>query len=252
MRDYGLGGRRVVLTGAAGVIGTWLAEAFARAGADLLLTDARPLDRLAGRLGARAVTADLAAGAGVRTLLSAMDDAWPSPDVVVNNAGLYPRTPVGGTGRELVERVLAVNVVAAFQICQHAIARMTEAGVRGCLVTIGSGAAVRPRAGGSVYAASKAAVETMTRALALEVADRGIRVNAVAPGFAPGSEVSELPPDHVRRMLGSIPLGRASGPGDAPAAVLWLCSDDASFVTGTTVTVDGGRTAGDFTGGRER
>jgi 3-oxoacyl-[acyl-carrier protein] reductase len=93
----------------------------------------------------------------------------------------------------------------------------------------------------------------LTKALALEAAEAGIRVNAIAPGFAPGSEVSQLPPEHVDKMRRSIPLGRTSGPHDAPSAILWLCSSASSFVTGATLTVDGGRTAGDFspsTGGQ--
>jgi 3-oxoacyl-[acyl-carrier protein] reductase len=128
-------------------------------------------------------------------------------------------------------------------------ALMIKAGVAGRVVNISSGAAVRPGAGGSVYAASKAAIETLTRSIALEVARHGIRVNAVQPGFAPGSEVSALSDRHITSMLARIPLGRTSGPHDAAAAVLWVCSSDASFVTGTTIAVDGGRTAGDFTAG---
>ena len=85
---------------------------------------------------------------------------------------------------------------------------------------------------GSVYAASKAAIETLTRSMSLEVARHGIRVNAVQPGFAPGSEVSPLDDKHTTSMLARIPLGRTSGPDDAAAAVLWVCSSDASFVTG--------------------
>jgi 3-oxoacyl-[acyl-carrier protein] reductase len=114
------------------------------------------------------------------------------------------------------------------------------------VVNIGSGAARRTTRTGGVYAASKAALEMLTRALALEAGEAGIRVVAVGPGFAPGSEVSALPDDHVAKMRASIPLGRTSGPDDAPAAILWLCSGAASFVTGTTLDVDGGRTAGDF------
>lgn len=251
MRDYRdeFTGTRVVVTGAAGIFGTWIAEAFAAAGADLLLSDARaePLAALAERLGARGAVADLADPDGLRTLGDAVADTWRAPDVLVNNAGLYPRTPLATTGPEDVRRILDVNVVAPFELSRRAIAAMIEAGVPGRIVNISSGAAVRPGAGGSVYAASKAAVETLTRSMALEVARHGIRINTVQPGFAPGSEVSALTEDHIRAMRNRIPLGRTSGPYDAPAAVLWLASDDASFVTGTTVAVDGGRTAGDYT-----
>jgi 3-oxoacyl-[acyl-carrier protein] reductase len=241
-------GVRVVLTGAAGVIGVWIAEAFAAAGADLLLSDARsePLADLAGRLGARHVAADLAHSEGLRTLGEAVTGTWESPDVLVNNAGVYPRTPIATTEPHEVRRVFDINVTAPFELSRRAIAAMIAARVPGRIINVSSGAALRPGARGSVYAASKAALEALTRAMALEAAPHGIRINAVQPGFAPGSEVSELTGDHVRTMRGRIPLGRTSGPHDAPAAVLWLASNEASFVTGTTVAVDGGRTAGDY------
>ena len=248
--DYGLefAGKRVLITGAAGLIGRWTAEAFHAEGAELLLSDSRPgpLAELAASLGAPAVVADLSTGDGVTGLLAALDDRWPSADILVNNAGIYPRTPLATTDRATVERILDVNVIAPYQLAQHVIATMTETGVRGCVVNLGSGAARRTTRTGGVYAASKAALEMLTRALALEAGEAGIRVNTVGPGFAPGSEVSALPDGHVATMRASIPLGRTSGPGDAPAAILWLCSSAASFVTGTTLDVDGGRTAGDF------
>ena len=238
-------GARVVLTGAAGVVGTWLAEAFAAAGADLLLSDARaePLTALANRLGAAHVVADLTDPAGLRTLGAAIRDR--APEVLVNNAGIYPRTPVATTEPDDVRRILDVNVTATFELSRQAIGAMVAAGISGRIVNISSGAAVRPGPRGSVYAASKAAVEALTRSMAIEVAASGIRINAVQPGFAPGSEVSALDDAHTTSMLARIPLGRTSGPTDAPGAVLWLCSSAAAFVTGTTLAVDGGRTAGD-------
>jgi 3-oxoacyl-[acyl-carrier protein] reductase len=251
MLDYRaeLAGARVLITGAAGVFGGWLADAFATAGADLLLTDSRAdeLTALATRLGARTVVADLSTEAGLATVGDAMTSQWPAPDVLVNNAGRYPRTPLTETTPADVRRILDVNVVALYELSRRAVAAMIAAGVAGRIVNISSGAAVRPGATGSVYAASKAAVEVLTRSLALEVSGHGIRVNAVQPGFAPGSAVSELSESHIDGMLARIPLGRTSGPGDAPAAVLWLSSAESSFVTGTTIAVDGGRTAGEFT-----
>ncbi|QYN18212.1 SDR family NAD(P)-dependent oxidoreductase [Amycolatopsis sp. DSM 110486] len=242
-------GKRVVITGAAGLIGTWTAEAFHAEGAELLLSDNRPgpVKELADRLGAHAAVADLTTGAGVDELIAAIDERWPTADILVNNAGIYPRTPVATTERETVETIFAVNVLAPYQLARHVIATMTATGTQGCIVNLSSGAAKRPTRTGGVYSASKAALEMLTRSLALETGEAGIRVNSVGPGFAPGSEVSELPEEHVAKMRRAIPLGRTSGPGDAPSAILWLCSGAASFVTGTTLDVDGGRTAGDFT-----
>jgi 3-oxoacyl-[acyl-carrier protein] reductase len=244
-------GKRVVVTGAAGLIGGWTAEAFHSQGADLLLSDNRPgeLADLGEKLGARTVVADLATADGVRSLTTAIDAAWPTADILVNNAGLYPRTPLSTTDRALVEKIFDVNVIAPYELARHVIGTMTRAGTGGCVVNISSGAAKRPTRTGGVYSASKAALEMLTRWLALEAGEAGIRVNAVGPGFAPGSEVSALPAEHVAKMRAAIPLGRTSGPHDAPSAILWLCSSAASFVTGSTLDVDGGRTAGDF-GGR--
>ena len=241
-------GRRVLITGAAGLFGGWIAEAFHAEGAELLLTDTRtePLTAIGDRLGAHTVVADLSTDDGVTALTAALDERWPTADVLINNAGIYPRTPLAATERATVERILDVNVIAPYQLARHVIATMTSSGVHGAIVNIGSGAARRTTRTGGVYAASKAALEMLTRWLALEAAEAGIRVNTLGPGFAPGSEVSELPASHVAKMRAAIPLGRTSGPHDAPAAVLWLCSSAASFVTGTTLDVDGGRTAGDF------
>ena len=100
------------------------------------------------------------------------------------------------------------------------------------------------RTGSVPYSTSKTALERLTAGLALELAPHRIRVNAVSPGFAPGSTVSPLSPAYVDAMLTRIPLGRASGPDDAPNAILFLCSARASFITGATLAVDGGNSLG--------
>lgn len=241
-------GKRVVITGAAGLIGQWTAEAFGAQGAELLLSDNRPepLARLGERLGAHTVVADLSTGAGVAALTGALDQHWESADILVNNAGVYPRTPLSTTDRSTVERILDINVIAPYELARHVIGTMTRGGIQGSVINIGSGAAKRTTRTGGVYAASKAALDMLTHWLALEAGEAGIRVNTVGPGFAPGSEVSALPEEHVAKMRAAIPLGRTSGPADAPSAILWLCSSAAAFVTGITLDVDGGRTAGDF------
>lgn len=244
---------RVVLTGAVGVFGVWIAEAFARTGAHLLLSDVReePLLQLADRLrgeGAQVDTevVDLTDPADIEALAAAAARLWGSPDVLVNNAGIYPRGWLFEMTRSDFEHILSVNLLAPFQLTQTVGRLMVDNEVRGSIVNITSGAAGSTQPGGGPYSTSKAALAMFTRSSALELAPYGVRVNAVSPGFAPGSEVSMLDDGHVQAMTESIPLGRTSGPHDAPEAVLFLCSEQASFITGTTLTVDGGRTAGTF------
>jgi len=241
---------RVIVTGAAGVIGAWIARAFAEDGADLLLVDARQeeLDRVVQADAPRAATccADLSTADGRSAVMDAADALWPTPDVLVNNAGIYPHADLIDSTDEDMRRVLAINVEAPFALTRETSRRMIAAGNGGTIINISSGAATVPAAGGGIYAASKAALETLTKVSALELARDGIRVNTVQPGFAPGSAVSELDDAYVARMITGIPLGRTSGPLDAPSAVLFLASDKASFITGATLAVDGGRTAGTF------
>lgn len=255
--------RRVLVTGAAGIFGTWISEAFARDGAHLLLTDTRqaPLRALADRLAAGGQTpdgrrwrpaavdthpADLTEPGDVDALASAGARIFGAPDVLVNNAGIYPRHRLTDMPAADFDRIMRINLHAPFQLTQAVARQMIEHRVAGNIVNISSGAAISTQVGGGAYSTSKAALAMLTRAFALELAPYRIRVNAVAPGFAPGSQVSGLTDDYVHAMVGSIPLGRTSGPGDAPAAVLFLCSPEASFITGTTLTVDGGRTAGTY------
>jgi 3-oxoacyl-[acyl-carrier protein] reductase len=127
---------------------------------------------------------------------------------------------------------------------------MIAARRKGSVVNISSGASRQMRSGSVPYCTSKTALERLTKGLALELAPYGIRVNAVEPGFAPGSIVSRLSAEYVSRMMARIPLGRTSGPGDAPEAVAYLCSDKASFITGAVLTVDGGNSIGAFEPGQ--
>ncbi|HEY0247875.1 MAG TPA: SDR family oxidoreductase [Gryllotalpicola sp.] len=240
----------VVITGAGGVIGRWLARAFAADGAELVLVDARreALDAAiaAEAPGAVGCCVDLTSAGGRKQLVSVVAGLWGSADVLVNNAGVYPHEDLLKTSDEEMHRIFAINVEAPFALTRELAAQMIACGTRGAVINISSGAATVPAAGGGCYAASKAALEMFTRVFALELAPHGIRVNTVQPGFAPGSEVSELDEGYIARMSATIPLGRVSGPGDASAAVRFLASDDASFITGATIAVDGGRTAGTF------
>lgn len=248
-----LGGVRVLLTGACGVHGRWIAEAFARVGARMLLSDLRkaPLEQLASLLrnqGAEVATGivELRSEASIDALVGSAAATWNSPDVLINCAGIYPHKPLLETTREDWVQVMDINLTAVHLLTQKVARLMIDSAVRGSIVNISSGAATSVSPGGVAYSTSKAALTMLTRGYALELAPHGIRVNAVSPGFAPGSEVSPLGEDYSEAMVKTIPLGRTSGAHDASEAVLFLCSPKASFITGATIAVDGGRSAGSF------
>lgn len=251
--DPTLARKRVIVTGAAGLLGGWISEAFARENARLLLTDSRdaPLQACADRLremGTDVITqtADLTDEVDIDALANLSADHWGSPDVLINNAGVYPGGWLMEASRADVERMSTINVMAPFQLTQSLAKQMISHQVHGSIVNVSSSAALSARPGFGPYSMSKAALAMMTRVFALELGPANIRVNSIDPGFAPGGEFSSVDDSHAKLMRESIPLGRTSGAHDAPEAILFLCSDRASFITGTTVTVDGGRMAGTF------
>jgi 3-oxoacyl-[acyl-carrier protein] reductase len=242
---------KVVITGAAGVYGRWITEAFAREGATLCRSDGRrdALDRLAAELdiGPERLLlqpAELTSEASIEALVAAVGDAWGAPDVVVNSAGIYPFADLLDTSAELFDTIMAVNLRAPFLLCRGFARLMIAAGVRGSMVNIGSGAARSLRAGGVPYCVSKGALDRLSKGFALELAPHGIRVNEVEPGFSSRSESAVFPPGYVEALRGNVPLGRESGPDDAASAVLFLCSDKADYITGTSIAVDGGNSIG--------
>ncbi|MEK8127903.1 SDR family oxidoreductase [Paenibacillus filicis] len=246
-------GKKVVITGAAGIFGTWIAQAFAAQGAKLLLSDIREQqlyamkeDPLLQKVELLFHTTDLTQEASIADLAEFVAKEWSSADILINNAGVYHRHKLLEMSAADWDASFGVNVKAPFLLTQLLARQMIDDGKPGSIINISSGAALSTQIGGGHYSTGKAALSMLTRSFALELAPYGIRVNAVAPGFAPGSEVSELTGDYVQNMLTQIPLGRTSGPQDAPTAILYLCSEAASFMTGSTLTVDGGRTAGTF------
>jgi len=252
--DQEFAGKRVVVTGAAGIFGGWIAEAFARAGATLCLSDMREalLPDVAGRLGLDPKTTllhatDLTQTSSIASLAALVAAKWGAPDIVINNAGVYPRT---GVMLDLdpaeYDRIMSVNVRAPFLVVQMMARLMIAQGVQGCFINIGSGAARQMPTGSVPYCVSKSSLERLSKGQALELAPYKIRVNVVEPGFAPGSDFSLLPPDYVTRMTARIPLGRNSEPDDTPSAVLYLCSKAAGYITGATLSVDGGNSIGTY------
>ncbi|ADY56839.1 3-oxoacyl-(acyl-carrier-protein) reductase [Syntrophobotulus glycolicus DSM 8271] len=251
--DQEFAGKHVVITGAAGIFGSWIAKAFAGQGASLCLSDIREdklkeliRDPLFKNTEFIVHRTDLSEPNSVADLCAVIEKEWSAPDILINNAGLYHRQILMDMPPRAWEEFMAVNLTAPFLLTQNLTKLMIQGKIPGSVINIISGAAFSVQVGGGPYSVSKAALAMLTRAFALELAPHGIRVNSVAPGFAPGSEVSHLTDDYVSKMVESIPLGRTSGPEDAPQAVLFLCSAAAAFITGATLTVDGGRTAGTY------
>lgn len=247
-------GKKVVITGAAGIFGGWIAQAFAREGATLCLSDIRHelLEGVITRIGADPATTlrhgtDLRQSASIRDLAGIVGTAWGAAEIVINCAGIYPRTGVLiDLAEEEFDRIMDINVRAVFLMVQQFARLMVAQGVAGSFVNIGSGASRQMPTGSVPYCMSKTALERLSKGQALELAPHRIRVNVVEPGFAPGSDVSPLPPDYIARMNARIPLGRSSAEDDTPQAVLYLCSPAASFITGAVLSVDGGNSIGTY------
>lgn len=246
-------GKKVVITGAAGIFGRWIAEAFAKVGAKLCMSDIRgeALEELAQNEALKHTEVllhqtDLRDNESVEDLVNLVGKEWSSADILINNAGVYHRQRLMDMCLAEWQDSINVNVTAPFLLTQLLTRQMIRDNKPGSVINISSGAAHTTQIGGGHYSTGKAALAMLTRAFAMELAPHGIRVNAVVPGFAPGSEVSSLSEEYVENMIAQIPLGRTSGPQDAPQAILYLCSDAASFITGATLNVDGGKGAGIF------
>jgi 3-oxoacyl-[acyl-carrier protein] reductase len=242
-------GKVVVITGAAGVFGQWIAEAFAKAGAKLCLSDIRldKLNRLKQDLAGADILlhqTDLRSSDAILDLVKSVKDKFGAADIVINNAGLYPGGFLLDIDLDTWDAVMDVNVRAPFIVSREFARQMVKAGKEGNIINISSGASRSMRTTMVPYCTSKTALERLTKGLALELSPYKIRVNAVEPGFAPGSEVSLLPQEHVEATASRIPLGRTSEPQDVPSAIMFLCGSLASFITGATLSVDGGISAG--------
>ncbi len=247
-------GRRIVVTGAGSGFGEATARRFAEEGARVLVAD---LDderarRVAGGIEsaggvAEPFTVNVAEEDQVAAMIQRSVNLWDGVDVLVNNAGYSHRQKLlWKLTVEEFDAVFAVNVRGVFLGCKHVIPVMMAAG-GGVIVNIASIGAVAPRPGVTPYNGTKGAVLTMTKGLALETARHNIRVNAVNPvaaatGFmktATGQD--ELSAELEANLIASIPRGRLATPADVAAAVTFLASDDADFITGTALNVDGGR-----------
>jgi 3-oxoacyl-[acyl-carrier protein] reductase len=234
-------GKTVVITGAAGIYGAQLAENFAASGARLFLTDrdAAGLALIAARTGAASAPADLTDPNSITRLCRTILD-WAVPDVVVNNAGIYPFGGLFDTSVEMWDRIMHVNLRAPFLITRALGEAMIAAGRKGAFIFIGSGAGQMLRTNGLAYCTSKRGLEWLMKGIALELAPHGIRANLVAPGLALGSAGTEFPAGYAEAMAKRVPLGRNIEPGELGAAVMFLASESAAYITGASLSVDGG------------
>ncbi len=246
---FDLSGQLAVVTGVRRGIGLAFAEALAAAGADIvgvsasLEPDGSEAQRRVEALG-RAFTplrADLADREAVRSLAGRLGELGRPVDVLVNNAGTIERAPAAEHGDDAWDRVLAVNLDAAFVLAREVGARMLERG-RGKIIFTASVLSFQGGVFVPGYAASKSAIAGVTRALANEWAGRGVNVNAIAPGYIETDNTRALQDDRERyeAILARIPAGRWGQPADLAGAVVFLASAASDYVHGTVLAVDGG------------
>jgi len=235
--------KRALITGASGGIGGAIARALHRQGAAVALSGTRlpALEELAAELGerARAMPANLADPGAADALVKDAESKLGGLDILVNNAGITRDGLALRLGDDDWQAVLDVNLTAAFRLARVALRGMVRRRW-GRIVSISSVVGVTGNPGQANYAASKAGLIGMTKALAAEVATRGVTVNCVAPGFIETAMTGSLDEEQRRRLLGRIPSGRFGTTADVAASVVFLASEEAAYVTGQTLHVNGG------------
>ncbi len=240
---FDLTGKTALITGATGGIGASIAKVLHRAGATIAISGTRAtvLEELKTSLGERThvVACNLSDPVDVEKLVPAAEAAMGGIDILVNNAGI---TKDGLSMRMKDEdwaSVLDVNLTASFRLCRAAMRGMMKRRW-GRIVNITSVVGVTGNAGQANYAASKAAIIGLSKSLAQELASRNITVNCVAPGFIATPMTGILNDRQKESILASVPTGRLGSPGDVAAATLYLASEEAAYVTGQTLHVNGG------------
>jgi NAD(P)-dependent dehydrogenase (short-subunit alcohol dehydrogenase family) len=245
--------RKVLVTGAAGRIGAAIVAAFADLGDRAVATDLDG-DKLAAKVGGigggeiTTIPADITDERQVEQVVAAAVEALGQIEILVNCAGIFPNTPVVEMETAEWDLVYNVNLRAPFMLSRAVARQMLARKLRGSIVNISSGAGSSARTGGSHYCGSKAALEMLTKVLAIELGPRGIRVNAVAPGLIMDEVLQPPVPEgtspYVATLLDGIPLRRTGRPEDIADAVIFLCSEQASWVSGTIFGVNGASQAG--------
>lgn len=244
-----LKGKVAVITGAGSGFGEGIAKRFAEEGARVVVADlnGEAATRVAGEIGASAVavTADVTVRADVDRMVKAASEGFGRLDILINNAGYSHRNKsLLEVSEDEFDRILAVNAKAIY-LSTLAVVPIMEAQGGGVILTTASTAGLRPRPGLTWYNASKGWAITASKSMAVELAPKNIRVNALCPVAGETGMLhlfmGEDTPEKRAQFKASIPLGRLSKPMDMANAALWLASDEAEFITGVALEVDGGR-----------
>jgi 3-oxoacyl-[acyl-carrier protein] reductase len=245
-----LKGKRALVTGAASGFGRAIAETYVRAGAKVALVDINgdAAESAAASIGERTlpIVCDVADGAAVKNAVETCLKTLGGLEIVVNNAGVSHRNrPMLEVDEAEFDRIFAVNVKAIYHMAQAVVPHFRAAG-GGVILNVGSTAGIRPRPGLTWYNASKGAANLLSKSMAVELAPDRIRVCALAPVMGETALLETFmgmpdTPENRAKFVATIPLGRMSRPQDIANAALWLASDEASFITGVVLEVDGGR-----------
>ena len=240
---FALADKKVVVTGASGGIGGAIARAMHEQGATVALAgrNREALDALATDLGERChvIVGELNDRAAADAMLAAASDAMDGIDVLVNNAGLTRDNLAMRIKDEDWQAVIDVNLTATFRLSRAVLRGMMKARW-GRIINVTSIVGVTGNPGQTNYAASKAGIIGMSKSLAGEVATRGITVNCIAPGFIATDMTESLSDDQKDKLVGAVPAGRLGTPEDVAACAVFLASDEAAYVTGQTLHVNGG------------
>ncbi|HWB55844.1 MAG TPA: 3-oxoacyl-[acyl-carrier-protein] reductase [Gaiellaceae bacterium] len=237
-----LEGKVVLVTGGARGIGEAISRELARAGARVAVgyrSGQEAADAVAAEIGGTAIQGNVGDPAEAQAVIERVEGELGDVDVLVNNAGVTRDTLIARMSDEDWEEVIETNLRGTFNTCR-AVSRKMLRRRSGAIVNVTSVVGLHGNIGQANYAASKAGIIGLTKALARELGARGVRVNAVAPGYI-ATALTDVLSEEIRAMiLGNTPLGRLGEPVDVAAAVRFLCSDEAAFITGEVLLVDGG------------
>ncbi len=240
---FSLEGKKVLVTGASGGIGSAIAKCLHAQGAEVALSGTRveALEALSKELGtwAHIFPCNLSDAVETEKLIPSVEEKFGKLDILVNNAGLTRDGLLMRMKDEDWQKVIEVNLTSIFRLCRSAIRGMMK-NRAGRIINISSIVGVTGNPGQTNYVASKAGLIGFSKALAQEVASRSITVNCVAPGFIPSPMTDELNEDQKARIIASIPMGKMGDVKDIAAAVAFLASEEAGYITGQTLHVNGG------------